>query len=279
MEKITTLLILILMSITSISYAQETDKEGSKDSPLLSRIPGYYISDQTNKDFDSYTSPYLTEDNVWEGKATQTNYSVKEGTKEFSFIQLVRNYENAIKKLDGKILYSDTRTLNAKIEKNGGATYVSVEVFNEGRDYTLLVVENKPMEDEVTTNAAALNKGISETGKIAVYGIYFDTAKSVVKPESKPTIDEIVKLLNQNSKLKLFVIGHTDSDGSLESNMKLSSDRAAAVVKSLVENGIQSARLKSAGVGPYCPVENNRTDEGKAKNRRVELVEMLDHKI
>ncbi len=143
----------------------------------------------------------------------------------------------------------------------------------------MLVVENKPMEDEVTTNAAALNKGISETGKIAVYGIYFDTAKSVVKPESKPTIDEIVKLLNQNSKLKLFVIGHTDSDGSLESNMKLSSDRAAAVVKSLVENGIQSARLKSAGVGPYCPVENNRTDEGKAKNRRVELVEMLDHKI
>lgn len=275
MKKITALIALIFMAITSLSYAQEADKKGSKDSPLLSRIPGYYISEQTNKDFDSYTSPYLTEDNIWEGKATQTNYSAKEGTKELSFIQVVRNYENAAKKLDGKILYSDNRILNAKIEKSSGVTYVSVEVFNEGRDYTLLIVENKPMEDEVTINAAALNKGISETGKIAVYGIYFDTAKSVVKAESKPTIDEIVKLLTQNEKLKLFVVGHTDSDGSVESNMKLSSDRAASVVKSLTENGIQAARLKSAGVGPYCPVENNRTDEGKAKNRRVELVEMF----
>lgn len=94
--------------------------------------------------------------------------------------------------------------------------------------------------------------------------------------QHKPiTVDEILKLLRQNSKLKLFVVGHTDTDGSVESNMKLSSDRAAAVVKSLVENGIQAARLKSSGVGPYCPVETNRTDAGKAKNRRVELVEMF----
>ena len=275
MKKIATLVGLIFFIFTSISYAIETDKKGSKDSPLLSRIPNYYIGEQVVKDFDSYTSPYLEKENVWEGKETQTNYSAKEGTKELSFIQVVRNYENAIKKLDGKILYSDNRILNAKIEKNSGVTYVSVEVFNEGRDYTLLIVENKPMEDEVTTNAAALNKGISETGKIAVYGIYFDTAKSLIKPESKPTLDEIVKLLSQNAKLKLFVIGHTDSDGSVESNMKLSSDRAASVVKALGENGIQGTRLKSAGVGPYCPVETNRTDEGKAKNRRVELVEMF----
>ena len=149
---------LILLVFTSISFAQEIDKKGSKDNQLLSRIPGYYISEQTNKDFDSYTSPYLEKDNVWEGKATQTNYSLKEGAKEFSFIQVVINYENAVKKLDGKILYSDNRILNAKIEKNVGATYVSVEVFNDGRDYTLLTVENKPMEDEVTINAEALNK-------------------------------------------------------------------------------------------------------------------------
>ena len=155
MKKIATLVGLIFFIFTSISYAIETDKKGSKDSPLLSRIPNYYIGEQVVKDFDSYTSPYLEKENVWEGKATQTNYSAKEGTKELSFIQVVRNYENAIKKLDGKILYSDNRILNAKIEKNSGVTYVSVEVFNEGRDYTLLIVENKPMEDEVTTNAAA----------------------------------------------------------------------------------------------------------------------------
>ena len=222
-----------------------------------------------------YTSPYIEKDNVWEGKLTQTNYSLKEGSKEFSFIQIVRNYENAVKKLGGKILLSETRILHAKIEKNKAVTYVSVEAFNDGWDYTLIIVESKPMEDEVTIDAASLNKGISETGKIAVYGIYFDTGKADIKPESKPTIDEIVKMLKQNSALKLFVVGHTDSDGKLEANMKLSSDRAASVVKALIDNGIQAARLKSSGVGPYCPVESNRTEEGKAKNRRVELVEMF----
>ena len=275
MKKISALLVLAILIFSSISFAQEEDKEGSKDHPLLSRIPGYYISEQIIKDFDVYTSPYMETDNVWEGKLTQTNYTLKEGSKEFSFIQIVRNYENAVKKLGGKILLSETRILHAKIEKNKAVTYVSVEAFNDGWDYTLIIVENKPMEDEVTIDAASLNKGISETGKIAVYGIYFDTGKSDIKPESKPTIDEIVKMLKQNSALKLFVVGHTDSDGKLESNMKLSSDRAASVVKALIENGIQAARLKSSGVGPYCPVESNRTEEGKAKNRRVELVEMF----
>jgi len=275
MKKISVFLVLAILIFSSISFAQEEDVKGSQDHPLLSRIPNYYISDQANKDFDSYTSPYIDKDNVWEGKLTKTNYSAKEGTKEFSFLQIVRNYENAIKKLGGKILLAETNRLNAKIEKNEGITYVSVEAFNDGRNYTLIIVENKPMEDEVTIDAASLNKGISETGKIAIYGVYFDTGKSDIKPESKSTIVEIVKMLKQSSKLKLFVVGHTDIDGSLESNIKLSSDRAASVVKALIENGIQAARLKSSGVGPYCPVESNRTEGGKAKNRRVELVEMF----
>ncbi|NWF88755.1 MAG: OmpA family protein [Ignavibacteriaceae bacterium] len=260
---------------STINNAQETDKEGSQDHPLLSRIPGYYISEQIIKDFDVYTSPYIETENVWEGKLTQINYSLKEGSKEFSFIQIIRNYENAVKKLSGKILLSETRILHAKIEKNKAVTYISVEAYNDGRDYTLIIVESKPMEDEVTIDSASLNKGISELGKVAVYGIYFDTGKSVVKPESKTAIDEIVKLLKQNPQLKLFVVGHTDTDGILESNMKLSSERAASVVKALIENGIQAARLKSSGVGPYCPVESNKTEVGKAKNRRVELVEMF----
>ncbi|MBA4311998.1 MAG: hypothetical protein C0417_05150 [Chlorobiaceae bacterium] len=275
MKNILVFLVLTILISSSVSFAQEKDKEGSKDHPLLSRIPNYYISDQANKDFDSYTSPYIDKDNVWEGKLTQTNYTVQEGTKELSFVQISRNYENAVKKLGGKILLSEAGRLNAKIEKNKAVTYVSVEVFNDGRNYTLIIVENKPMEDEITIDAASLSKGISETGKIAVYGIYFDVGKSDIKPESKPTLDEIVKMLKQDSKLKLFVVGHTDIDGSLESNMKLSSDRAASVVKALIENGIPASRLKSSGVGPYCPIESNHTEEGKAKNRRVELVEMF----
>ena len=148
-----------------------------------------------------------------------------------------------------------------------------MSAFNDGRDYELVIVESKPMEKEVTVNADAFSASIASTGKAAVYGIYFDTGKSIVKPESDPTIGEIAKLLKQSPKLRLYVVGHTDNVGTLESNLKLSSDRAAAVVKALVGRGIDAARLKPAGVGPYSPDTSNKTEEGRAKNRRVELVE------
>jgi len=275
MKNSASLIAVFIFLLAGACPAQQIDQEGAADHPLLSRIPGYFIGDQSVKDFDSYTSPYIDKENVWEGKTTRTNYSLKEGTKGHSFIQIVRNYENAVKKLKGKTMLSNDRIFHGKIEKNGGITYVSAEAFNEGNDYTLIIVETKKMDDEVTIDAAALNAGIAENGKIAVYGIYFDTGKSAIKPESQPTLDQIVKLLTQHAGLKLSVVGHTDSDGSAEANMRLSADRASAVVKTLVGLGIQPARLKSAGVGMYCPVETNRTEAGKAKNRRVELVEIF----
>ena len=122
MKKISALLALAILIFSSISFAQEEDKEGSKDHPLLSRIPGYYISEQIIKYFDVYTSPYIETDNVWEGKLTQTNYSAKEGSKEFSFIQIVRNYENAVKKLGGKILLSKREYCMLKLKKINAST-------------------------------------------------------------------------------------------------------------------------------------------------------------
>jgi OOP family OmpA-OmpF porin len=163
--------------------------------------------------------------------------------------------------------------VEGKIEKNGGVTYVHVEAFNDGRNYDVIVVEKGAMKQDVVADAAALSASIAATGKAAVYGIYFDTGKSVVKPESTPALDEITKLLKQNSGLTLYVVGHTDSVGVLDYNLKLSADRADAVVKALIARGIVASRLKGAGVGPYCPVASNRAEEGKAKNRRVELVE------
>ncbi|MCX5841461.1 MAG: OmpA family protein, partial [Deltaproteobacteria bacterium] len=126
---------------------------------------------------------------------------------------------------------------------------------------------------DVVADAAALGASIAATGKATVYGIYFDTGKSVMKPESNPSLEEITKLLKQNGSLTLYVVGHTDNVGALDNNLKLSADRADAVVKTLIGRGIVASRLKGSGVGPYCPVASNRTEEGKAKNRRVELVE------
>ncbi len=150
-----------------------------------------------------------------------------------------------------------------------------MSAFNDGAEYSLVIVEAAPMEQVVVADAAALAKGLAAEGRIALYGIYFDTGKSVVKPESAPTLEQVVKLLKQNAAMQLFVVGHTDGTGPLDANVKLSNERAAAVVKELVGRGIAAARLKAAGVGPWSPLATNRTEEGKAKNRRVELVERL----
>jgi OOP family OmpA-OmpF porin len=252
----------------------ESDIKGSLDHPLFSRMPGYYISGYDVKDFDKYTSPYLSgKEENWEGKITRLEYSIKSQAKQASMVQVARNYENALKKIGGTVLVNEGRVVEGKITKNGGLTYVHIEAFNEGSSYIVVVVETQAMNQDVVADAASLGASIASTGKASVYGIYFDTGKSVVKPESGPTLDEITKLLKQSPALTLYVVGHTDNVGALESNLKLSADRADAVVKALAAKGIALSRLKGAGVGPYCPVASNHTDDGKAKNRRVELVE------
>ena len=106
-----------------------------------------------------------------------------------------------------------------------------------------------------------------------VAGVYFDFGKAEVKPESEPALKEIVKVLTGNPALKIWVVGHTDNVGSVEANLKLSTERAAAVVSTLTgAMGVDPNRLAPFGAGPYAPVAPNTTDEGRAKNRRVELV-------
>jgi outer membrane protein OmpA-like peptidoglycan-associated protein len=114
---------------------------------------------------------------------------------------------------------------------------------------------------------------ISTTGHVALYGIHFDTNSADIKPESEPTLQEIAKLLRNDAALKLYVVGHTDSVGGYEYNIGLSQRRADSVTKALAaRHGIAAARLKGAGVGLLAPVAPNDTEEGRAKNRRVELV-------
>jgi outer membrane protein OmpA-like peptidoglycan-associated protein len=268
------LIILLMLAVASVMAQQETDVKGSADHPLFTRMPGYYISDYSVKDFDKFTSPYVEgKDQTWEGKVTTLGYYIKTGAKQASMLQIARNYENAVRKIGGKVLASEERAFEGKIQKGGGITYVHVEAFNEGRNYSVTVVESGTMKQDVVADAAALSASIAATGKAAVYGIYFDTDRSVVKPESNPSLDEITKLLKDHPRLALYVVGHTDNTGTLDHNLKLSAERADAVVRALVARGIAASRLRPAGVGPYCPVASNQTDEGKAKNRRVELVE------
>lgn len=138
----------------------------------------------------------------------------------------------------------------------------------------LEVAETAAMDSGlVTVDAAAMAKEIDATGRVALYGIYFDTNRAELKPESDAALLEIVKLLQQDPKLTLLVVGHTDSVGGYDANMTLSSRRAAAVFEALTaKHGIAAARLRPVGVGMAAPVASNASEEGRARNRRVELV-------
>lgn len=273
MRRYALLPLLLVVAVLGGMAQTEKDVEGGRDHPLLSRMPGYYLQEYESKDFDVYPNAYLSgNDAQWEGKRTTLTYARTTGAREVSMVQIERNYQNALKKIGGQVLYNDDRVVVAKVLKAGAVTWVQVSAFNDGENYEIVVVEPKPMEQDVVADANALGQSIAATGKAVVYGIYFDTGKSVLKPESDPTMEQITKLLTQQPKLQLYVVGHTDNDGALDFNLKLSSDRAAAVVKALIARGISGTRLASAGVASYCPAATNKTDEGKAKNRRVELV-------
>ncbi|MDY0039812.1 MAG: OmpA family protein, partial [Desulforhabdus sp.] len=137
------------------------------------------------------------------------------------------------------------------------------------------IIEPKQRQQKmVTVKAAEMAKKISDTGSIALYGIYFDFDKADLKTESQPTLEQIVGLLKDDPKLKLLVVGHTDNVGTFPFNMDLSQRRAAAVVNALTTQfGVEKSRLTPVGVSFAAPVASNRTEEGRAKNRRVELVE------
>lgn len=263
---------------TGTAFAQE-DVAGSKDHPLLTRMPNYYITDYEEKDFDQadFRNKKGEEIKV-EGHVYRISYAFKEGFKAATALQVVRNYENALRKIGGVLIYEESPyEAWLELKKNDKKFWVYVDSWSgggEGETYNLLIVEKAGMAQEVVANAENLAQDISSTGHASVYGILFDFNKAKVKPESEPTLKEIAKLLQQNLNLKLYVVGHTDNVGDFAYNMKLSQARADSVVKTLVSQyGIDANRLSAHGVGPLAPVTSNKTEEGRAKNRRVELVE------
>ncbi|MEO0287903.1 MAG: OmpA family protein, partial [candidate division WOR-3 bacterium] len=130
----------------------------------------------------------------------------------------------------------------------------------------------KEMETGLIT-AKDIYEKLKTEGHIAIYGIYFDFDKADIKPESEPTLKEIARFLRENPEIKVYIVGHTDNVGKLDYNMELSRKRAENVVKELVNKyGISKERLKAFGVGPLAPISSNDTEEGRAKNRRVEIV-------
>jgi OmpA-OmpF porin, OOP family len=243
-----------------------------------------------------------------EGRVTKISYEVPRGR---TTLEVFRNYEQALRKARFTILfkcsnrecggrpfnhtvkkpyagfaenYDDQRFLAAQLKRSTGEVYVSLYVVRNysaggptrNRIYTQLdIIEIKKMQTGlIKVDANAMARSISATGRVALYGIYFDSNKAMIKSKSNIALAEIAKLLKKQRSLRLVVVGHTDNRGSFAHNMSLSKRRASAVMSALVRrHGIRANRLRYWGVGYLSPVATNRTEAGRARNRRVELVE------
>lgn len=254
--------------------AQQKDAPNCKDHTLLTRIPDYWIQACTLKQFDGFAFSIGKGKTVQvEGRFTNIRYQppAKLTTKP-SALQLLRNVENAVTQIGGTVVTTDSSKETLKLTNDGKELWIEVWADHTGQ-YILTIVEKAAMVQEVVGNAAVFSDGLKTAGHIAVDGILFETGKSDLKSESSAAIAEVAKLLKGDATLKLYVVGHTDNVGGVEGNMKLSLDRAAAVVQSLVKTqGIDVTRLKAFGNGPYSPVASNDAEDGRTKNRRVELV-------
>jgi OmpA-OmpF porin, OOP family len=168
---------------------------------------------------------------------------------------------------------------SGKGTRDGSEVYVIVWVASADSTWnaataSIVVVEPKVMEgDKVSATLEQMQRGLQAEGRVALYGLYFDTGKSEVKPDSKPQLEEMARLLKAEPGLRVFVIGHTDNQGALDANLQLSQRRAEAVVAALsTQHGIDAKRLSARGVANFAPLASNAAEAGRAKNRRVELV-------
>ncbi|MBI3716890.1 MAG: OmpA family protein [Betaproteobacteria bacterium] len=268
------LAVTVLSLFAAAAFAADKDAANCQDHPLLSRIPDYWIQSCTQKQFDSYAfASGKGKTTQVEGQFTNLRYQPPASlTTKPSTLQLLRNVENAIKQVGGMLVASDSSKETLTLSKDGKELWIEVWADYTGK-YILTIVEKAAMAQDLVANAAALGEGLKATGHITMEGIYFETGKSELKAESAAATGELAKLLKGDAGLKVYVVGHTDNAGNLESNMKLSQDRAQSVVQALVKtHGIDAARLRAYGNGPYAPVASNDGEAGRAKNRRVELV-------
>jgi outer membrane protein OmpA-like peptidoglycan-associated protein len=267
MNKLFISVTLVLINIATI-FAQ--DAEGCKDHPLFTRMPGYVISECTQNfnqlDFVDSNGEAVN----FQGNLTYVWYvfNSESGKQEPSYLQIIKNYANAVLKIGGKKIYEDNSYGFYELNKNGKVYKIKVSCTNSS-DILLYVLEMTPMIQEITANE--MLDALNNDGYIAL-NILFETGKSAIQAESIPIVDQIYELLNANQDIKVSIEGHTDNTGDAAANKKLSDDRAKSVTDALIAKGIDKSRLSYVGWGQEKPIADNRNEDGRAKNRRVEIV-------
>jgi outer membrane protein OmpA-like peptidoglycan-associated protein len=280
----------VLTALAPLHVYAEEDAEGSKDHPAVKRYPGSYVTVFEEKEFETFPFPISgAAVEKAEGKLHRATYSFPQGQ---SCTQILRNYENALRASGFKIytgrklpdamdvdVTGDSFVTGIRPGKGDGKVYVMQLCGNDAPGFTplgdLAVVETQAMAQKVEITADFLAEEIEKNGRVAVRDILFATGKADINPESAKALAEIGALLVNRPEWRLRVEGHTDNVGGAKKNLELSKKRAESVKQWLVsKHGADEGRLETAGFGDTKPVAENKTDEGRAQNRRVELVRL-----
>lgn len=272
---LTTLLFLFCAAAALAGQKDPADFEGTQDHPEIARFPNFHLDSSKHNDYNEFEFPVKGGIQTKGGKFWFVDYILNDDARQPSAVELIRNYENAFKKLGGSLVYRGPYNEEATYRQplpGGGERWMLMHIDNEGYRYQLTIIDVAAMEQKLEFTADQMADAIRKNGFVAINGILFDTGKASIKAESQPLIDEMAAMMKKDASLKLTVVGHTDNVGDKKANLELSKKRAESVMKALVAGGVDGKRLKSDGKGDSEPVGDNRSEDGRAKNRRVELV-------
>lgn len=258
--------------------ATAQEEEPGKDHPSVPRFPGTQMVESDQTDFDGYDFPVDCADKTQrvEGRSWRLTYVLKEGARKPSVLEIVRNYANQVKARGGRVVCQNLEpeqgwaTLTMPLDR--GERWLQLEVRNNAYDYTMRIIESAEMAQKLEFSADQMAEQLRSSGRLTLRGVLFDTGKTEIKPESNGLLDEVAAMLKANPDLRLRIEGHTDNVGGAAANLQLSKGRAAAVKTALLARGVAGERLAAEGYGDTRPVAGNATEDGRAQNRRVELV-------
>ena len=283
MNRFKLFVVFLLLAIFIIPVQAKEVPEHSFIRPFPDSVLATALSKHEN--FNSYEFYYLNkttnkrEKKLIKGEYWRLLYEVRttsgDRVQDISMLEFFENYKAAAEQRGGKMVFQDVAQMVLTIPRDdGGITWLRVTGNARLGQQDLIIIDEAPFKQSLTFGPKALKEALDKDGRVILYEILFNYDKAILKQESDKQLQYVLTLLLENPGLTLEIQGHTDNQGEDDYNLALSQQRAETVRRYLALFGIPAEQLTAKGYGESQPVDTNDTEEGRAKNRRVELVKI-----
>ncbi|MCH7973165.1 MAG: OmpA family protein [Bacteroidetes bacterium] len=283
MNKYINLNFFILLLLSLLFNAALLNSQDDIEHSMVKKMPGFKLKKSLSKKSNFSIFKFRIIENKKtitvekKGRYWKLVYHNKDNKGKFntkiSKIDIMNNYRAAAKEMGGKVLYAKRGRITFTLPLNNGGKLWAY-VFALDGNYELIIIEEEGFKKQLVFSADQMKRTLDSLGTISIYGINFDTAKDRLKQGAEKVLIEIVKLMKNYPELRIEIQGHTDNVGSANYNLNLSNKRADTVKDYLLLFGVEKTRMIAKGYGLSKPIVSNDTEEGRAKNRRVELLKL-----